>query len=214
MRDVLRPETDLSTDALFERVLEDLRVDDDDRLGAIVALHERPTRQVLDRSLLLCSSSDPYERTVGLRVLRELDHPLIDRERLWLSAEPTVLRLASTDENPEVVKWAISCLGYQATSGDALEAVLNHVDHHDERVRFAVAAALPSVVDRDDPDQRAVDALFELAEDSDGNVRSYAIMGLADDLGLAGSMRPTLHAHLTDPDDQIRRYCEETLAET
>lgn len=85
-REVLIPEADLSTEELFERVLRDFRFDDDDHLSALVALHERPTRKVVDRCVALCSSDDPYERTVGLRILRELDHPYTDGERRWASS--------------------------------------------------------------------------------------------------------------------------------
>lgn len=51
----LPPEDDLSTEELFERVLNDLRDEKVERLGAHVALHGRPTQEVIDRSLALCS---------------------------------------------------------------------------------------------------------------------------------------------------------------
>lgn len=143
MRDVLWAETDLGTDELFRRVLEDLRVDNVDLHGTLVALHERPTRQVIDRCVGLCLSTDPYERTVGLRVLRELGHPYVDGEQLWAPLEPLVVELAASDESAEVVRWAISCLGYQAESTEALVAVLDRAENADWRVRLAVAAALP-----------------------------------------------------------------------
>lgn len=214
MRDVLRPETNLSTDELFERALTDLRTEDDERLGALVALHERPTRQVVDRCLALCASEDPYEQAVGLRVLRELGHPYIDEDLLWPPIEPIVIDLADSGQNSDVVRWAISCLGYKAESPQALAAILRRTDHLDWKVRFAVAAALPSLTNDSVPDQQAVGALLTLAEDREANVRSYAIMGLAGDLGLASTIASTLAAHLNDSDEQIRNYCRQALDET
>lgn len=61
------------------------------------------------------------------------------------------------------------------------------------------------------PDQRVVETLLVLAEDADADVRSYAIMGLAGDLNLASTIEPTLRPHLSDPDEQIRTYCQQAL---
>jgi HEAT repeat protein len=214
VRSVLRPETNLSTDELFDRALADLRIDDDNHLGALVALHERPTRQVVDRCLALCASEDPYEQVVGLRVLRELRHPYVDDDLLWPPIEPIVIDLADSGQTADVIRWAISCLGYKAESPQALDAVLRRTDHPDWTVRFAVAAALPSLTDDSRPDQQVVDALLSLAEDTEANVRSYAIMGLAGDLGLASTIASTLRTHVTDSDEQIRNYCRQALDET
>lgn len=211
MRDALAPENDLSTEELFDRVLEDLRHDDDRRLGALAALHGRPTHQVTDRSHDLCSSEDPYERRVGLQILRELRHTEVDDEKSWPPVEPTVIGLARDESDPEVRYRAISCLGYRSKGGEALEAVLSQAEHDHHRVRFGVAAALPHLVDLASPDERVVSALTGLADDPDGNVRSYAIMGLVGDFGLIDEIRPLLEEHLTDPDEQIRRYCREAL---
>lgn len=207
----LGPETDLSTEELFRRVLEDLRTDDEEQLGALVALHERPTRQVIDRCIGLCKSRDPYERTVGLRVLRELGHPYVDREELWAPLERMVIDIVMSDESPEVVRWAISCLGYQAASTEASVAVLSRAEDTDWQIRFAVAAALPGLIREGPPDQPGIAALLGLAEDADPDVRSYAIMGLVGDLNLASMIEPTLRAHLSDPDEQIAAYCRQAL---
>lgn len=211
MQERLGPDTDLSTDELFRRVLEDLRTDDDERLGALVALHERPTRQVIDRCIGLCKSSDPYERTVGLRILRELGHPYVDRGEFWAPLERMVIDLVVSDESPDVVRWAISCLGYQATSAEAFVAVLSRAEDTYSQIRFAVAAALPGLMREGPPNQPGIAALLGLAEDADADVRSYAIMGLVDDLNLASMIAPTLRAHLSDPDEQIAAYCQQAL---
>jgi HEAT repeat protein len=204
------PEFDLSTDELFSRVIDDLRLDDNTRLGALVALHARPTRKVVDRCVELCTSGDPYYRVVGLRVLRELRAPSTNPDVVWLPLEPMVLGLVA-DDQPEVVAWAVSCLGYQANSPDALAAVLGCADHPDPSIRFAVAAALPHMIDRAEPDHRAIATLMALGGDSDSDVRSYALMGLSDDLDSTPEIRRLLEAHLDDPDEQIRRHLRQAL---
>ncbi|MCP4086836.1 MAG: hypothetical protein GY745_17545 [Actinomycetia bacterium] len=214
MRDALPSENDLGTNELFERVLEDLRSDEESRLGPLVALHGRPTRAVIDRSLALCASPDSAERTVGLRVLRELKHQTVDRQLLWNSIEPVVVRLANEDEDSEVVRWAISCLGCQATGPVALTAVLDRADHPDPGIRFAVAAALPYLLDPAHLEEAPVEALVKLTEDDDADVRAYALMGLVNDLGLADDKREVVKARLADTDDQIRRVARNALKGT
>ncbi len=212
-RDFLPEENDLSTDELFALVLEDLRDSDDARLGPLIALHGRPTHAVVERCMALCRSGDAHERIVGLRVLRELKHQLVDSAVLWSPIEPTVLELATSEDDPEVLQWAISCLGYQASGPLALMAVLGRADHMDPRVRYAVAAALPALVDPEQPEEEAVSALLRLAEDVDADVRSYALMGLTLDLDLASepAVRSSLERHADDPDEQIRRHVRSAL---
>ncbi len=113
MRGELSAEHDLSTEQLFARVLDDLRHPADERLGALIALHDRPTREVVERSLVLCASEDPFDRIVGLRILRELGHRTVDRRVMWQEIEPTVARMAAGDPDPDVVRWAITCFAYQ-----------------------------------------------------------------------------------------------------
>ena len=210
IREVLGPANDLSTADLFRCVIDNLS-SAEPRLAAPLALHRRPTRQVVDGCLALCASDDPYERRVGLQVLRELRHPEVDDEKLWSAVEPMVLDLAGHERDPDVRYWAISCLGYQSEVGRALDVVLDQATHEHWRVRFGVAAALPHLIDRASPDARAVAVLETLANDPDADVRSYAIMGLVGDLGRLDEIRPLLDAGTADPDEQIRDYCRRAL---
>jgi hypothetical protein len=74
-----------------------------------------------------------------------------------------------------------------------------------------VAAALPSLIDLESSDPAALDALVKLTEDEGADVRSYALMGLVDDLHLTSAKREVVEARLTDTDDQIRRVANEAL---
>lgn len=207
----MSPENDLSTDELFATVLEDLRQDDDSRLSALVALHGRPAAAVVDRSLLLCASTDAYERTVGLRVLRELRHQTISQQLHWDPIEPVVIRLANDDDDPDVVRCAISCLGYQARGHSALSAVVDRATDPNASVRLAAADALPGLIASTGYNPRSVEVLAKLTADDDPDVRSYALMGLVDELGLADDWQGVVRARLNDTDEQIRRVASEAL---
>jgi len=212
-RKLQAPENDLSTEELFARAIEDLREGDSEHLDALVALHGRPTQQVIDACLGLCRSARPHERSVGVRVLRELRHPWVDPAVIWDPVASTVRDLVESDVDPDVVRWAISCLGYKAKDPASAAAVMRHVGHPDAAVRFAVAAALPGIAagDEVDADEAVIEVLTALADDPDADVRAYALMGLVDDLELTEQLRPLLEAHVDDPDDHIRRLVADAL---
>jgi HEAT repeat protein len=132
-------------------------------------------------------------------------HPGIDL------LEPIVIALALDDKDPQVIQWAISCLGYQARGPAALAAALSYAEHHDPRVRFAVADALPSLIESVNLDESAVATLTKMTNDPDPDVRAYALMGLTMDLGLVDQMQSVLQDHLTDPDEQIRHHARTML---
>lgn len=56
-----------------------------------------------------------------------------------------------------------------------------------------------------------MEALVALTEDDDADARSYALMGLVDDLGLADARSGAVEARLVDVDEQIRRVAQEAL---
>jgi hypothetical protein len=195
----------------MDQVLVDLRTTDDPELGSLVALQGRPTQKVIDWAIGLCRATDPDHRIVGLRVLRELGHPLIDFDPTWDTIEPLVVELARDDQATEVVTWAISCLGYRSRSPAAFDAVMKHYANPNPDVRHSAASALPSFGEQPDRRSAIIDTLTAMAEDEDAGVRAYALMGLVYDLGYVEEIRPLLEAHLSDSDDQIRVLARKVL---
>ncbi len=193
------------------QTLIDLQEPDEPELGSLIALHGRPTQKVIDWCKDLCRATDPHHRVVGLRVLRELGHQLVDLTSAWEGIEPLVVELARNDQAPEVITWAISCLNYKSTSPAAFEAVLLHVEHSDPNVRFSVANALPGFTNDTDRTGAIIDILTTMADDEDADVRAYALMGLTYDLGLVEEIRPLLETHSSDADEQIALFAQKAL---
>jgi len=188
------PAHDLSTDELLAAVVLDLtaqRGDDEPPLDHLVTLHERPTRLVYERAAGLARSHDEALQVVGLQILRELGP------------------VAAT--SPEVIKWAISALGYHQAQ-QSLDLVVGFRGHPDPRVRFAVAAALPSLVDPSTVPNEVVEAFEDLMVDPDADVRYYAAVGAIEELELRQRLSSeTLATAAEDSDEQVARFVRDAM---
>ncbi|MEV4412585.1 HEAT repeat domain-containing protein [Catellatospora sp. NPDC049609] len=183
----------------------------EDHVPHLVALHQRPTREVFDVAACLLVGGDPATRELGARVLRELG-PHDDAGRRPFSAEAVPLlvdRLAQESE-PRVLGWVISALGYNGAR-EALGEVLRLTEHPHWRVRFHVAAALPSLVDPDHIESRALNALQHLCGDDEADIRFYALYALLEEVTGVDRGRNTqlIIDLMNDPDEQIRRLARE-----
>jgi HEAT repeat protein len=142
--------------------------DDGERaLPALSALHRLSSPEVFDRAAAMVTDSDPAERELGVRILRELDaegkrfrERTVALMRARLPAEP----------EPAVLRWMVSALGYHQDR-ESLPRVAALAGHPDARVRFHVAAALPSLADPTTAEPEAVDALLRLCGDGDADIR-------------------------------------------
>lgn len=126
-------------------------------------------------------ADDDGERTVALM-----------RARLPAETEPAVLR------------WMVSALGYHRDR-ESLAQVAALAGHPDARVRFHVAAALPSLADPTTAEPETVDALLRLCRDGDADIRFYAVYAATREM--AGLSLPTVDRLtarlLDDPDEQV-----------
>jgi HEAT repeats len=201
-------------DTLLRGARAELAATTDDAVPHLVELHRRGTREVFTCAVTACASAAPDERLLGVMILRELGGP---SRPFSDDAVPVLLGLLAAESSPRVVRWTISALGYQQPSSRsraALDAVPACARHPDALVRFAVAAALPSLVDVARPDDDAVRVLIELAGDADAETRYYALAALTDDLELAAraEVRAALEPRRSDEDAQIRRAAARVLA--
>jgi HEAT repeat protein len=204
----LGPEWDLSTVDLFARARVEVAADDEVVPVNLVALHGRPTRLVFDTAVSLLPTSDPMDRMLGVRVLRELgdERPFRD------AATAALLSLLDIESDAFVIGWAISALGYQPAPESA-HRVASFANHPDRGVRFRVAAALPALTDEDAIDPLVRRTLELLTSDEDADVRYYALTGLTDDLHVPLELiAATIRDRLSDSDDQVREIARRYLA--
>ena len=206
----------LSVDELVANARAEL---DSDAVPNLLELHRRGTREIFDRACALCGSS-PDDRVLGLRILRELggSPPVFAAD-----AVPFLLGMLATERAPRVLSWTISALGYQHMSGvrdrlaptpAVLSAVLAFATHREASVRFALANALPCLIDEDNPEPSAIEALVGLSSDEDADTRYYAFAALTDDFSLTHlpGVRRALEECVGDPDAQIRTCAARVLA--
>jgi hypothetical protein len=185
-------------------------IEDDDYSDApkpsLLALHQRPTREVFDRAAALVCDSDATHRKLGARILRELGDEQADGRRPFSHETVALMRARLRDEtDPAVVRWIVSTLGYHRGQ-EALSEVVALAGHPDDRVRFHVAAALPGLVNLDHVEAEAADALIGLCHDDDAETRYYALYAVTREIGGLNVQEVTrLVAQLVnDPDEQIR----------
>lgn len=207
---------DGTTDELFAGALAEVGADDEERsVPFLVALHNRPTREVFDRAAALLSREDPVERELGARILRELGPYGTEGRRPFTSETIGVVLAEIGDEpDPGVLGWMISALGYHSAH-QALDLVLDHQGHPAQPVRFAVAAALPALADPELTEQRVVEALLRLAEDDNDSVRWYALYALFNEMaGIPDEHRRLWATHLIGQADAQRREEMSRIATT
>ncbi len=201
------PAEALSTVELFAAARIELAGEEPDTpVPYLVALHERPTAEVFDTAAGLLSEGDPAERELGVRVLRELG-PCDDAGRRPFTAEaiPALVSRLGQESDPRVLGWVISALGYNGAR-EALSSVLPFVDHPSCRVRFHLAAALPSLVDPEGIEPAAFAALQQLCRDDDAYTRFYALYALVEEVAGVDveQFRRSISDLLDDPDEQVR----------
>lgn len=206
------PLPELSTAELFERAAAEIADDDPEwHYTHLVALHQRPTREVFDIARALATDSDPARREVGVRVLREVGKNDPAGEVLRQGNAPVLLDLLAHEQDPNVLAWTVSAIGYHGIP-EALPGVLRLLEHPDDSVRFYVSSCLPGFVDDEEPrdtDDAVISALEVLTGDEDEDVRDYAIYGLVTELTLPPErIAGTVARLLADPDPQVRRMAE------
>ncbi|MBM2616887.1 HEAT repeat domain-containing protein [Actinoplanes sp. LDG1-06] len=158
----------------------------------------------------MLKSSDPTDRQLAARVLRELGpENETNRRPFAQEAIPLLRAQLATESDARVLSWLISALAYN-TATDALNDVLAFANHPDTRVRFHVAAALSSLMNPAHPEPAAVEALQSLCQDDDADTRYYALYALVEEFTDLPShqVSTTLAALSTDPDPQIRELAQ------
>lgn len=171
----------------------------------LVALQDRPTREVFDAAALMLTSDEPDARELGALILRELG-PQDEAGRRPFSSEavPLLTGRLSEEPDPRVLGWIISALGYNAAR-ESLDELLPFAEHPHWRVRFHVAAALPALVNPEQIESPAAEALLALFRDDYAETRYYDLYALLEEVeGVdPGQLDQAITALRDDPDEQI-----------
>lgn len=183
-----------SVDDLFNAALSE--PDEDLAWDAVMALHWRGTREVLDRAAALVAGACALERRVGAEVLGQLGCPA---RTFPDEALPILARMLETETNADALKAAIIAMSHQDGT-EGRRATLTFREHPDPEVRWAVVHALCT---RDEP--WAIAGLIELSRDSDPRVRDWSTFGLSAQTDAdTPEIRAALAARLDDEDAPTR----------
>jgi len=189
---------ELSVEELFARAVEGDE-EDEGAWGAVDALRDRGGAEVFEAARVRCGSSVAKERSRALDVLAQLDAGPRKKERPYLEACVALAIRGLADGDEKVVysaAWALHHLGTEA----GVEALVGVRRHPMQGVRHAVAACIAVA---NCPE--GVEALIELTEDVDDEVRDWATFSLGQiteeaSEGVMGALR----RRLGDPYENAR----------
>jgi hypothetical protein len=184
--------------------------DDDAPWAAIRTLHRNGDREIFDRAAAWCTSSEPQKRARGANILCQLRVPEAQSGDILFASESRALITTAieTENDNAVLSSQLYALGHLRQPGSVL-TLIRYADSANEDIRYAVAWALSSF--HDDPDANA--ALLKLADDSDGDVRDYALFALGSlDESDTPALRDLFARHLNDPFSDAKEEAIAALA--
>jgi HEAT repeat protein len=163
---------------------------------ALSVLIRRATRDVFDEAARLCKTGCSEEKMIGAAILGELGFPkgVFPKERLAV-----LLPMLERETDPDVLQAAAIALG-NLSDPEAIPHLIKLKNHPDDRVRYGVVHGLLG-----HEDESAIDALVELSQDVDDDVRNWATFGLGRQIELdTPEIRDALYARIADPHDETR----------
>jgi HEAT repeat protein len=170
--------------------------DDDRAWEAVVTLHFRGTKDVLDAARHLCASECPQERTLGANILGQLGVPARSFPAEAVKALLATMEVEADEGVLDAVCIALGHIHDPAT----VPALARLKAHPSAKVRYAVAVGLAGFEDR-----LAITTLIELSRDEDELVRDWATFGLGTQIDVdTPEVRAALLARVSDEDEVTR----------
>lgn len=171
---------------------------------AMIALHERGTKEVLEAGRALCASKEAKLRALGAEILGQLGSP--DRTFPEECCD-ALLALMKDEQNNGVVMATLFALGHLGNRR-AEPHVIAMRTHKEEAVRHAVGFALYM-----SESPAAVTALLELLDDPSEMVRDWPATSLGETVAVDGPrIREAFLKHAEDEDETTRAECLHGLA--
>lgn len=195
--------------ALLARAAEFADIEDEGRWELIRRLHMRTDAAAFAATAEAAGAANLRLRLVAVAVLGQLGYRA---NRPYLEQTlPILLSAIDHAEDPTLIEGAVYALAHLG-DGRALTPVLRHVGHRDDDVRQAVAFALTSLTDPEQPATSAVQAMLELTRDTAEDVRDWATFGLGEQWEVdSAEIRAALAARLGD-EEVIAAQAREGLA--
>ena len=175
---------------------------------AVHTLRMMGSRLVFEKAMAWCSSPAPRKRMRAVAVLSQLRTPLRPGPSLGFRSEPVfrdesfaiIAEMLENEQDVCALQSQIFAFGHLDNLA-AAPLIKRFVDHPNEDIRYALAFSLGSLHEHPD----AIAPLTKLADDSDKDVRNWAIFGLGV-IGHADSedLRQLFLAHLRDPFEEAR----------
>lgn len=171
--------------------------DEDQAWNAVVALHFRGSKEVLEAARILCQRDQSLRsRRAGADILGQLGVP----QRSFPTECLEILLQAWSQAQEEDVLHAIAVAMGHLKDARAIAPLACLASHPSAKVRHGVIFGLLS-----HEEDLAVRTLIELSRDSDELVRDWATFGLGTQLDMdTPQIRDALAARLTDPDAATR----------
>jgi len=149
-----------------------------------------------EQSVILCQSKDSTKATLGADILGQLGTPDFPFHK---ESVPVLLKLIDNQPDESALQAATMALGRTGDSR-AIEKLIELKNYSGEEVRFAVVHGLLTL-----EDEKSIQALIELSEDEDADVRNWATFGLGSQIEVdTKEIRDALFKRLDEDDDEIR----------
>ncbi|WP_162601430.1 HEAT repeat domain-containing protein [Occallatibacter savannae] len=187
-------------DELFAQTLRG-DYDDNKAWDAIHSLRATGSREVFDKAVAWCRSTEPLKRARGAEVLAQFGHTAENQTTLFAGESFTILAgMLDTETDPVALSAIVTAFGH-LENPSIIPQILPFSYHSDVDVRYGLAFTLGCFAD----DERTVSTLIKLMSDKDSEVRDWATFGLGG-LGNFDSpkIREALFKNLNDEDEDVR----------
>jgi HEAT repeat protein len=187
-------------DELFAQTLKG-DYDNDKAWDAIHSLRAAGSREVFDKAVSWCRSSEPLKRARGADILAQFGHTADNQTTLFaIESFPVLAGMLDSETDPVALSAIVTSFGH-IDNPSIIPQILPFSYHSDADVRYALAFTLGCFAD----DERTVSTLIRLMSDKDSEVRDWATFGLGG-LGDFDSpkIREALFKNLSDEDEDVR----------
>ena len=187
-------------DELFTQTLKG-DLDDEAVWEAVSALRRIGTREIFERAAVWCKSLNPMERARGASALAQLGKTAEHQSTVFPEESYAVVtQMLQQETEVQPLSSAIHALGH-LNNPAAIPLISSYENHSMAEIRFSVACALGSFAN----DSEAIQSLMALTNDTDDDVRDWAVFGLGN-LGDGDSVeiRDALFSRLSDSNENVR----------